>query len=143
MKFHTAFDRPRAAGLSFENVNSRTKQQFKDEADINRLVSRYIKTGSFGQTGTRPPQFGDFVGIDYTSMQNQIVHAQEQFAALPSEVRRRFANDPGNLLAFLADPRNQDEAVRLGLAAAPAAPAPVPAPDPEPVKQTSNEVPHS
>jgi len=57
------------------------------------------------------------------------------FATLPSHVRRRFENDPQEFLAFMADPANQDEVIKMGLATdnRPPPPEPViPPPDPEP-----------
>lgn len=35
--------------------------------------------------------------------------------SLPAELRKRFRNDPGMLLAFLEDPQNRAEAESLGL----------------------------
>ena len=50
---------------------------------------------------------------------NQIVAAQEAFNGLPAAVRKRFGNDPGQMLDFLDDPQNASEAVKLGLVDAP------------------------
>jgi len=46
---------------------------------------------------------------------NTIIAAQRAFEALPAKIRDRFANSPERFLAFLADPDNLDEAVKLGL----------------------------
>ena len=48
--------------------------------------------------------------------------------ALPSRVRRRFDNDPAELMEFLADEANREEAVMLGLIEKeePVQPAPAP-----------------
>jgi len=35
--------------------------------------------------------------------------------ALPSDVRKRFSNDPAELIDFLADKKNDEEAIKLGL----------------------------
>jgi len=40
-------------------------------------------------------------------------------ASLPSKIRDRFGNDPSQLLSFLADSSNKDEAISLGLVSAP------------------------
>lgn len=107
----------------------RTKQSFKEEVDINTIVRR------FGLTGQLPPevavpQFGDFENVvDFHTAMLAVRGAQEKFDALPAEMRFRFANDPNELLYFLGDEKNRDEAVKLGLlkppAAAPEAPEPL------------------
>lgn len=46
--------------------------------------------------------------------------AQEQFAALSSKIRKRFNNDPVELLKFVSDAKNLEEMYELGLAVKPA-----------------------
>ena len=41
--------------------------------------------------------------------------AEEQFGALPANVRREFDNDPGKMLEFIQDPDNYERGVELGL----------------------------
>lgn len=95
-----------------------TKQSFKDECDINTLVSRWQKSGQVGSSFNATP--GDFRDVsnvpDYHTALNMVIEAQRMFDALPSNVRDRFQNDPGAFLSFMDDPRNVDEAVSLGLA---------------------------
>ena len=45
----------------------------------------------------------------------KIEQAQQGFEQLPSAVRARFKNDPMELVAFVGDNRNAEEAVKLGL----------------------------
>lgn len=98
---------------SFEPT--RTQQQFKDECDLNVLMARYVKTGTLPQS-TRSALYGDFSDVgDYQSAQDTILRAQQQFAALPSKVRDRFKNNPAEMLSFVANPANLDEAATLGL----------------------------
>lgn len=110
------------SGLSCADSPSFTQQQFKDECDINNLVAR------FGITGTMPqnpevPSYQDFDDIfDFHTAQNAVVHARQQFEALPSRIRSRFDHNPQHLLTFLADPANRDEAIALGLVQAPPSP---------------------
>lgn len=105
---------------------SLTQQQFKDETDINEIVRR------FGLTGELPgdfnmPQSADLVDAitDYHTALNTIREADEEFMSMPPELRARFDNDPGKLIAFLEDGGNREEAVKLGLVKAP---DPVPQP---------------
>lgn len=95
---------------------SLTQQQFKDECDINNIMKKYQSTGQFTHLTSRKGVYADFSQItDYQSMLHQVQYAQEAFSSLPAELRQRFRNDPGQLLAFLQDKRNYDEAIQLGL----------------------------
>lgn len=79
----------------------RTHQEFKDECDINLIMSRALKTGTIPSRSDMG-RFGDFSTItDFHDAQNTILKSNEQFAALPSKVRDRFANDPAKFLSFI------------------------------------------
>jgi len=95
---------------------TRTQQQFKDEANINTIVKRYIKTGQLGNpNASRQPSFGDFSSVDYMDMRNAIADIDQDFASLPAKVRRRFNEDPYQLVRWLENPANAKEAAKLGL----------------------------
>jgi len=98
---------------------SMTIQAAADDCDINVMIARYQKTGSYHGQVSMPSvsaQFGDFVSVpDYHAAMNLLVSANDQFAALPSAVRDRFQNDPARLLDFLSDEKNLEEAVKLGI----------------------------
>lgn len=91
-----------------------TKQEPSDEANINKIVARYFKTGFLPETG-KSPRFGDFTGPGFQEMQNAIRDIEQQFMTLPPKIRRRFNNDPYQVIRFVDDPRNQAEAAKLGL----------------------------
>lgn len=93
----------------------RTKQAFKDECDVNKILARFQKTGVLDFVEKRQPQFGDVTGLDFQNAMNTVTEAQEMFDELPSKVRNRFDNDPAQLLDFLSDPANAGEAAKLGL----------------------------
>lgn len=96
----------------FENL---TQQQFAEEVDINTIVKRFGLTGQLPEN-PRVPRFGDFTDItDFQTAVNAVREAEASFMALPAEVRSRFANDPQMLMEFLDDPRNREEAGKLGL----------------------------
>ena len=118
-----------------------TKQSFADECDINFIMSRWKRTGQIpvDQVGTMPPSYGDFSNpTDYMTALNQVLAAKEAFASLPAFLRDRFANEPANLLRFLATPGNQEEAIKLGLARAPDPPPAPPETQPDPTPPTGN-----
>jgi len=107
--------------------DDRTVQSFKDECDINRILSSYAMTGQITHLNPKPPQWGDVQAVDFQTAMQTVVDARASFDTLPAKVRDRFRNDPAQLLLFLRDPANLDEAVKLGLCAAPPAPPPPPA----------------
>lgn len=92
-----------------------TQQQYKDECDINEIVRRFGLTGGMPQD-PRPPMVGDFTGItDFKSAMDAVILANERFMEFPAEIRERFRNDPQHLLEFVADEKNRDEALSIGL----------------------------
>lgn len=104
---------------------SLTQQHFADEVDINRILDRFAVTGVLTSQNSGIPQFGDFTGdFDYQTMLNMVREADVSFLSLDPKLRARFANDPQQLMLFLADPANRVEAVALGLVNAPPEPPP-------------------
>lgn len=99
----------------------RTKQSFKDECDINVILKRFEATGQLEHVAKRAPSYGDVPALDFREAMDLVVKARADFAQLPSAIRDRFGNDPGQLLAFLEDPKNREEGVRLGILVAPEA----------------------
>jgi phage internal scaffolding protein len=103
-----------ASGLVCEEP-TRAQQHHKDECDINVILERFGKTGQVpvnAISGT----YGDFSGVhDYHTAINALIAAESEFAALPAQIRNKFANDPANLVQFLDNPDNRAEAEKLGL----------------------------
>ena len=101
---------------------TRTKQEFKTQCDINCVIKNYDKTGLITHVNNAKAQYGDFTAVnEYQEALNIVVDSQAAFAELPSEIRKRFNNDPGKFLEFVTDPKNIDEMVELGLAQRPKA----------------------
>lgn len=99
----------------FDDV-SLTQQHLKKSSDINYIINKYEKTGVIDNVKTNG-RYIDCTASDYHQACNLAISAEESFMCLPSELRKRFANDPGELLAFLDDPNNRKEAESLGLLA--------------------------
>lgn len=104
------------------SVPSMTQQQFKDEADINYIVSMYDSSGVMptfhGDGQPAQPVFGDFASLpdNAQEMYNRLIEAKNNFDNLPLEVRKRFNYDPAAFLEFVDNPENLDELVAMGLA---------------------------
>lgn len=101
--------------LQFGDEKSRTHQEFLESSDINNIMKRYRVTGLMPMT-KREPLFGDFSELPtYQEALNTVISAQQGFAALPSNVRDRFHNDPEEFLKFVHTEGNDDELRKLGL----------------------------
>lgn len=110
----TAFDRVRTVTDIGENVV--TKQSFKDECDVNRIMSRYEKSGLVSHVNRYQGKYGDFAfGYDYHEVMNRITSAEEMFLTLPSKIRAKFGHDVGLFLDFVNDKENYQEMVDMGL----------------------------
>lgn len=137
MEFDTHLYDP---GVACDPAEGRTKQEFADECDINKIMARYEKTGVIDHVNFRAAAYGDFSSVaTYHDAMNVVVAADAAFAALDARTRDRFGNDPVQMLKFLEDPANREEAIALGLVNPPAVPPePVvvrmadPPPDPAP-----------
>jgi len=115
-KFRTNYSPAVKITMDFK-LPSRTKQSMSKDCDINQILKQYKQTGQLPDLIKTNPQYGDFSSpLDYQESLNQVLLAQEQFAALPSHVRSRFANDPVQFLAFATNEANAEELIRLGLA---------------------------
>ncbi|MEO5351179.1 MAG: hypothetical protein H7836_16280 [Magnetococcus sp. YQC-3] len=100
-------------------------QSAEEESNINTIVRRFGLTGEL-PNDLRMPISGDFSGVpDFHAAMNMVRSAQEEFLRVPADIRARFSNDPQQLMSFLEDDSNRDEARKLGFLKAP---DPVPEP---------------
>lgn len=116
-KFKTIYNYKQEDGVN-NSIPSLTQQQFKDECDINKIMDRYLRTGVLSdpldKRGT--PKYGDYADLgNYMDHMNKVVEANEMFEALPASIRKRFNNNPGDLIEFVMDSNNRKEAEMLGL----------------------------
>lgn len=127
---------------------TRSQQQFKQDTDINHIVARHKVTGMMprGNAG-RQPIFGDFSSaLDYQAQLDKVADVDQQFASLPARLRKRFQNSPYQLIRWVNDPENFDEAVELGLLQDPharvpfSAGVPTPGPDDNPFEEEDDDV---
>lgn len=125
------------AGLSMERRNrmpeaysvlcegGRTKQEFRDECDVNVLMKRYERTGVPPNARIGNPQYVDCADLpDYMTSLQIVRDAHESFEALPARVRSEFDNDPARFVEFAQDPANKAKLREWGLGAPEKAPEP-------------------
>lgn len=107
---------------------SMTKQEFRDQCDINNIIRQYQERGILEHVSANAAK-GVYVDLpddsDFQSAIHTVMEGERAFATLPSKVRDRFNNDPASFLAFMADPANEAEAREMGLLH-PKPPAPAP-----------------
>jgi hypothetical protein len=121
------------------------RQEFRDEADINFIMSRYRATGVIDQALRGPAQFGDDLGYKtYAEAHTALEEAKTEFLKLPPEIRLELGNDPGRYRELSTEKDIRAVVQRIGakqqrriaaaqaLIAAQAPPSPA-APAPEPV----------
>lgn len=104
--------------VDFTGDQGKTRQEFKDDVDINQIVSRIrrglpvpVRAGGAGV-------FGDFsAGNDFTAAAEAVADARERFSELSADLKKRFRNDPAQLLAALerGDQAELLELAELGL----------------------------
>lgn len=129
-----SFYRPHAR-VQFDNVDpttgevlpSMTKQEFKNECDINNVIKQFKPhhMAAMLQANLNSGAYTDLPdSYDYQQSLDLVREAERQFLTVPAKVRERFGQDPGQFLAFLNNPDNLKEARDLGLAKPEVAPPP-------------------
>lgn len=93
----------------------RTKQDMKDECDINKIMARFQRTGAITHVAKYEPQYGFAPAIEFQEATEIVRQAQQMFDDLPSALRKKFENDPAKFLDFVQDEKNADEMLELGL----------------------------
>lgn len=112
--------------LGFDNIDentgevlpSMTRQSEMEACDIHNILRQFSQRGfeELVRQNAAAGQYADLTNLpDYQEALNTVIAADNAFMSLPSQVRDRFQNDPARFVEFLADPANQDEAIRLGL----------------------------
>jgi phage internal scaffolding protein len=117
--------------VTLNDQPSLTIQSDREGCDLRAILERFKVTGVLAyQASGKVPFDGDYINApSFEDAQNMIARATASFEALPSSFRKRFGNDPVELIKFLDDPLNRDEAVKLGLVKAPVKePEPTPPP---------------
>ena len=109
-KFFTRFSPPEKARWTTSQPSMVELADF-EASKTDNILSRHIPQPRV------IPQFGDFTAApqDYAEAFEMLATVQDNFESLPSAVRDRFHNDPHELLMFLSDSANREEAARLGL----------------------------
>lgn len=142
---------PQRVKIVFDPDEGRTKQEFKDQCDVNKIWAQYVKTGRLDLLNKAQGFYADLSTMpqSYQESLNLVIKARETFDSLPADIRNLFGNDvqaflevadrdPDALFDVLkplqsldADPATIVAAVSEHIAARP--PEVVPDPLPQPV----------
>lgn len=97
------------------NGQGRTKQEFKDESDINNIMARYMRTGLLDNVTSKLPQYADLDGQTFNDAMQIVAESKSLFEELPSKIRNEFENDPAKFLDFCHNPENRPRMAEMGL----------------------------
>lgn len=116
----------------------KTEQAHKAQCDMNVILRDYQRTGLMKHVKNNAGRYDDIPAVDFQEAMFLVTRAQAMFSELPSNIRKRFANDPAEFFEFVQNPENKEELRKLGLLAgsdgltAEGKPSGAPTPDPEP-----------
>lgn len=100
--------------VSVSKLPSRVDRSFAADADINVIVSRFLKTGVLPSLAV-PPQFGDMTLIPRgTDALMAVRNAQQSFERLPLELQKELGHNIANFEPWLVDPKNRERAIQYG-----------------------------
>jgi len=92
-----------------EYTDGRTKQCFKDECDIDKIMTRFNVTGTISHISKFEGQYADFSDFDFHEQITRLTKGREIFDALPAELRQEFGQSPAKFFAYVNDPANIDK----------------------------------
>lgn len=113
--FRSAYSKKLQISLSFPESSPHTRQEFKEECDINNIMAQYMQSGEFFHINESAPQYLDCTGEDFRQHMDYIAGAFSMFEELPSAIRSRFDNDPAEFLDFCSQEKNRPELADMGL----------------------------
>lgn len=113
-RIRVQFDMPR--DKDGKVIPGRAKQEFKDECNIQNILDLHRGGYEITHLNKGQARWGDFSNaISFKEASDAVFATKRAFDELPSKVRKKFANDPGELFKFLDDEKNRGEAIELGL----------------------------
>lgn len=105
--------------LNLETVNnapSMTDQQYAEDCDANTVIERFTRTGQLTHMAQHQGQYMDLASMpDFQSAMETVGKAKSMFEELPAFIREKFHQKPELFVEYLNNPKNDDEAIELGL----------------------------
>lgn len=112
--FRTAYDPHKK--YVFKTVGeSLTQQHFKEECDVINIIKKHDRNGIIEHVQRGQARYGDFSEVaDYREALDLVRDAQQEFMSVPSDIRKKFDNDPGKFYEFVSNPDNKEELKLMG-----------------------------
>lgn len=121
--FYVSNDWPRERHMTHNKEASMTRQEFKEECDINTLMAKFDEHVHGGPNGLMSMDPAAMY-VDLTEMPRDLMEyheymfrAENAFMSLPAVVRKEFDNSAHAFAEFAADPENLSQMRTWGLAA--------------------------
>lgn len=89
--------------------DGRTKQCFKNECDIDKIMARFRQSGTISHLAKYEGTYSDFSDFDFHEQSNMLARGEQMFADLPAEIRREFDQSPAAFFKYVNDPKNQKD----------------------------------
>lgn len=103
---------------------TRTEQHHKDKCDINEIIKIHgAGTPLAPIVDVIDGPANDLTGADFKTYMDHVTRAKSNFERMPVSIKNRFNNDVSQLLDFVQDPNNYDEAIKLNLITKPEVPS--------------------
>lgn len=94
--------------------DGRTKQSFRDQCDINKIVKRAAKAGGLSHLQKyNEAVYGEFEGYNLLEAFDKVSKSQKIFDDLPSDVRAEFDGDAFKFAEFASNPENNSRLAEL------------------------------
>jgi len=112
--FRTAYE-PHKKYVFKTSGESLTQQHFKEECDVINIIKRHDRNGIIEHVQRGQARYGDFSEVaDYREALDLVRDAQDEFMTIPSDIRKKFDNDPGKFYEFVSNPDNKEELKQMG-----------------------------
>ena len=94
---------------------SLTQQHYKEECEVINIIKKHDRNGIIEHVQRGKARYGDFSEVaDYREALDLVRDAQAEFMNIPSEIRKKFDNDPGKFYEFVSNPENKEELKEMG-----------------------------
>jgi phage internal scaffolding protein len=134
IQYKTAYG-PKLKLATINDKPSMTKQSLKDDADVNKIIKRYNKTGVLPNMNKLEAIYGEITSQDLQDALNKVDQSYEAFQEVPADIRAQFSNDAGAFIDYATNPANIDQMRAWKLAPTPPEPTPTPEPTSEPTPE--------
>lgn len=93
-----------------------TQQHLAEDCDINNIILKHARGEAVNIIDPAQMIYGDFTSLeDFHSTMNRLKRTEEAWEQMPANIKKRFNQNPGELIEFLNNDANREEAEQLGL----------------------------